>query len=81
MGRCGSLGGMITDPAQHADYAALYRQAFREHGARALWSDRPVSDPTPEDALAITGTLRRQGDLRARALAERLEEACRRAAG
>jgi hypothetical protein len=57
--------------------ARLYRQAFAEFGAQALWSSRPVPDPTLADALAITRSLRVEGDLNARRLAERIEEACR----
>lgn len=60
-----------------ADYKALYRQAFEKFGAQALWSSRPVADPSPEDALAITWSLRVEGDLRARQLAEDIEAACR----
>jgi len=59
------------------DLASLYQRAFSEFGASALWSSRAVSDPTPEDALAITHSLRVEGDLRARRLAELIEEACR----
>jgi hypothetical protein len=59
------------------DLASLYRRAFSEYGASALWSSHAVSDPTPEDALAITHSLRVEGDLRARRLAELIEEACR----
>jgi len=59
------------------DFVSLYRRAFSEFGASALWSSRAVSDPTPEDALAITHSLRVEGDLRARRLAELIEEACR----
>jgi hypothetical protein len=33
---------------------ALYRRAFEEFGALALWSSRPVPEPTIADALAIT---------------------------
>ena len=62
-----------TEPA--LDYAALYRQAFEEYGAIALWSSRPVPDPTPADALAITRSLRVEGDLGARRLAEQIEQA------
>lgn len=57
----------------------LYRRAFADFGASALWSSRPVPDPTPADALAITSSLRVEGDLRARRLAEQIEQACRRA--
>jgi hypothetical protein len=55
----------------------LYRQAFADFGALALWSSRPVPDPTLADALAITRSLRVEGDRNARRLAERIEEACR----
>lgn len=59
------------------DYVALYNRAFREYGASALWSSRPVPDPTCADALAITRSLRVEGDLNARRLAEEIEKACR----
>jgi hypothetical protein len=70
-------GSMSTKTSPSEDIAALYRRAFEEFGASALWSSRPVADPTPEDALAITGSLRVEGDLRARKLAEEIERACR----
>jgi len=70
---------MSMDPEEPEDFSALYRRAFVDFGASALWSSRPVPDPTPEDALAITRSLRVEGDLRARQLAERIEQACRRA--
>ncbi len=72
---------MIQNPEQSEDFAALYRRAFADFGASALWSSRAVRDPTPADALAITRTLRVEGDLRARRLAEQIEQACRHAAG
>ena len=62
---------------QPADYVSLYRQAFERFGTSALWSSKPVPDPTPADALAITYSLRVEGDLRARRLAEEIEQACR----
>ena len=58
----------------------LYRQAFAEYGAMALWSSRPVPHPTSADALAITRSLRVEGDLGARRLAEQIETLCGRAA-
>ena len=61
------------------DVAMLNRRAFEDFGASALWSSRAVPHPTPEDALAITRSLRVEGDLRARRLAEQIEQACRRA--
>ena len=59
------------------NYAELYRQAFERFGASALWSSRPVPNPTPADALAITRSLRVEGNLQSRRLAERIEAACR----
>jgi hypothetical protein len=63
-----------TEPT---DLVSLYRRAFEEFGASALWSSRPVPDPTPADALAITRSLRIEGDLKARLLAEQIERLCR----
>jgi hypothetical protein len=63
-------------PAPEA-VARLYQEAFRDFGAQALWSSRPVPDPTVADVLAITRSLRVEGDRNARGLAERIEEACR----
>jgi hypothetical protein len=57
-------------------YAVLYRQNFEKFGAAALWSSKPVDNPTPEDALAITHSLRVEGDLPARRLAEQIERGC-----
>jgi hypothetical protein len=58
------------------DFVSLYRRAFKEYGASALWSSRQVPDPTCADALAITRSLRVEGDLNARRLAEKIEKAC-----
>lgn len=59
------------------EFARLYERAFKEFGTMALWSKRPVADPTPADALAITRSLRVEGNLEARRLAEQIEQACR----
>ena len=68
---------METEQTPHPDdFVSLYRRAFKEYGASALWSSRPVPDPTCEDALAITRSLRVEGDLNARRLAEQIEKAC-----
>jgi hypothetical protein len=56
---------------------ALYRQAFVEYGAQALWSRRPSQHPTISQALAIAESLRREGDMKSRQLVARIEEACR----
>ena len=55
----------------------LYKRAFAEYGARALWNKRLLESPTPEDALVIARALRIEGDLGARQLAEQIEQACR----
>jgi hypothetical protein len=68
---------MTTEPAEPQNFASLYRRAFEQFGASALWSSRAVPDPTPADALAITRSLRVEGDLQARHLAEQIEQACR----
>ena len=57
--------------------AGLYRQAFRDFGARALWSRRPSAHPTIAQALVVAESLKRDGDMTTRALAARIEEACR----
>ncbi len=58
------------------DIVDLYHQAFADFGTRALWNMRPVKDPSPMDALAITEALRIEGNLEARALAYRIERLC-----
>ncbi|MBV9290346.1 MAG: hypothetical protein JO288_21440 [Hyphomicrobiales bacterium] len=63
-------------PAPEA-VADLYRQAFREFGARSLWSRRPSAHPTIAQALAVAESLKRDGDMTTWALAARIEEACR----
>ena len=68
---------MSNEPTEAVDYASLYRRAFENFGASALWSSKPVPDPTPADALAITHSLRVEGDREARRLAEQIEQACR----
>jgi len=67
----------MTEKTQRDDLVSLYRLAFQKFGVSALWSSRPVPDPTPADALAITHSLRVEGDLDARRLAEQIEQACR----
>lgn len=58
----------------------LYKQAFEDLGALALWSSRPVPCPTAGDALAITYSLRCEGNMSSRRLAEKIERLRRDAA-
>jgi hypothetical protein len=67
---------MSADRLEDEDFVALYRRAFSDFGAHALWNRRCVAEPTPEDALVIARALREHGNLDARRLAERLERAC-----
>ena len=63
-------------PAPEA-IARLYQQAFRDHGAQALWSRRPGVAPTIAQALVIAENLRCAGNLKSRTLAVEIEQACR----
>ncbi len=67
-------GAMNQD--KHREIERLYRRAFAEYGALALWSSRPVPNPNAADALAIARSLRFEGDLGARRLAEQIESVC-----
>jgi hypothetical protein len=55
----------------------LYQKAFDDFGILALWSTRRFEHPTTTAALAITESLRVEGNLAARRLAEQIEQACR----
>ncbi len=57
--------------------ACLYRQAFEDYGRRALWNRKPSGHPTIAQALVIAEALRHEGDMSARPLALRIEDACR----
>ncbi len=59
------------------EVARLYRQAFADFGARALWNWRVLEQPTLTQALAVADFLRSEGNLQARALAVEIEQACR----
>jgi hypothetical protein len=60
-----------------ADIARLYHLAFRNFGTVALWSRRASEKPTIAQALVVAESLRREGNLRSRALAYEIERACR----
>ena len=67
----------MTPQEQQAEIERLYRQAFDEFGAIALWNMRRMEHPTPREALAMTRQLRVEGNMAARRLAERIEKLCR----
>jgi len=67
---------MTAEPSQ-PEFEALYHRAFADFKLRALWNVRELEHPTPEEALIITRSLRVEGDLNARRLAEHIERACR----
>lgn len=58
-------------------FKSLYRRAFAQYGTQALWNMRPIEDPSPDDALAITKALRTHGGMDGRRLAEEIESICR----
>ncbi len=68
---------MNDTPLEPETFATLYRRAFAEYGAQALWNKRMLEEPTPDDALVIARALRIEGDREARKLAEQIEKACR----
>lgn len=68
---------MESEQTALTDVASLYRRAFAEFGNKALWNMRPVENPTPADALAITRALRTHGGMDGRRVAERIERLCR----
>ena len=68
---------MSTLPKSARDFASLYKRAFDEYGGRALWNKLMIETPLPEDALVIARALRIEGDMKARQLAEQIEQACR----
>jgi hypothetical protein len=74
---CYYIHVMSTETEQIEEFLTLYRRAFKDYGCRALWNVRELEAPGPEDALAITRSLRVEGDLKARRLAEQIEKACR----
>jgi hypothetical protein len=74
---CPIVTHMNTEPEQPEALANLYRRAFAEYGARALWNKRELETPTPADALVVARALRVEGDREARRLAEQIERACR----
>ena len=57
--------------------AALYHEAFRRFGAAMLWQWRELERPTIAQALAVADSLRSEGNLASRAVAVRIEAACR----
>jgi hypothetical protein len=70
-------GATIAEPKDVPEFVALYRLAFADFGAQALWNIRVFESPTPEDALVVARALRVEGDMKARFLAERIERVCR----
>jgi hypothetical protein len=67
----------MTGQPRQKDFTRLYWRAFAEFGALALWNIRSFDEPTPEDALVVARALRTEGNLKARQLAEQIEQACR----
>ena len=75
--KCYNETTMSIEPTAPEDFVSLYRRAFTEYGARALWNKRLLEEPTPDDALVVARALRVEGNREARRLAEQIEQACR----
>lgn len=60
-----------------ADVVRLYRQAFADYRAQALWNLRQLDAPSIAQALLVAEAIRREGDLTAHRLAAEIEAACR----
>jgi hypothetical protein len=67
----------MTVESTQPDFENLYHRAFADYKLRALWNVRELEHPSAEEALTITRSLRVEGDLSARRLAEQIEQACR----
>lgn len=67
----------MTDRERTKQIQMLYRTAFKENGAVALWNMQPVNEPTSAHTLAITKALRTCGRMHGRRPAEQIEELCR----
>jgi hypothetical protein len=70
------INDMIAEPTPSEDFVSLYRRAFKDYRARALWNVRELEEPRLEDALAVAEYLRLEGNLAARRLAEQIEKTC-----
>lgn len=66
----------MSEDSQLREIRALYRQAFRDYRAVALWNMRELPEPSTGHALAVARALRYEGNLDARRLAERIEALC-----
>ncbi len=75
--RATSNSAKTSAPAVRHRRRSYYRQAFAEFGTRALWNWRQMEHPTITQALAIAASLKTEGDIKARALAIAIEQACR----
>jgi hypothetical protein len=65
------------DGGHDSEITILYRRAFADYRARALWNLRQFEAPTVEQALSVARHLRIEGDMSARRLAEQIEKAAR----
>ena len=65
------------ETSEQPEWLRLYDEAFERFHPQALWSYRRVENPTPGHALSISDSLRRQGDMAAWRLADRILRACR----
>jgi hypothetical protein len=72
-----SVAAINEQSDQVPEFVTLYRRAFADYGAQALWNMRGFETPTREDALVVARALRVEGDMQARFLGEEIEQVCR----
>jgi len=65
------------DSPERPEWLRLYDEAFDRFHLQALWSCSRIENPTPGQVLSISESLRRQGDMAAWRLADRMAKACR----
>lgn len=69
-----AAGYGVPAPAQ---VRALYLEAFAKFGTQCLWSRKPHPEPTIAMVVNVISDLRSEGNMKARKLSEKIEEACR----
>lgn len=67
----------IPQPSPQSTPEQLYTHAWTHYAGRCLWNVRQAQTPTVADYKATARALKAKGDMQARRLADRLEEAAR----
>ena len=60
------VAARVESPMEAPEFVRLYRLAFDQYRAHALWNIRKFDAPTEGDALVVARALRVEGDMAAR---------------